>query len=250
MSETDPAAAVIFGATGAVGSELARRLVASGRSVLLCGRNTETLQTLANELDQPSAVVDGHDSASIEAAFAAADKQFPGYSAVANCIGSVLLKPAHSTSDAEWQEVINTNLFSSFAIVRSAVKRLRKTGGAIALVSSAAADVGMANHEAIAAAKAGVAGLARATAATYASKGVRCNVVAPGLVRSEMTRRIWGNPQALAISEKMHARQQIGEPSSIAGALAWLLDPQQQWVTGSVFSIDGGLANVLPQPRG
>lgn len=247
-AENGPRGYLVFGATGAVGSELSRRLVAGNQKVLLAGRSAEKLQTLANELQQPFAVVTADDSASIDAAFETAGSEFGGLTGVANCIGSVLLKPAHSTSDADWQDVLTTNLFSSFAIVRSAAKRLRKQGGAVVLVSSAAADVGMANHEAIAAAKAGVVGLMRSAAATYASKGVRFNAIAPGLVRSEMTKRIWGNEQALAISERMHPQHRIGQPAQIASGIHWLLQPEQHWITGTVINIDGGLANLLPQP--
>lgn len=112
------------------------------------------------------------------------------------------------------------------------------------LVSSAAARIGFANHEAIAAAKAGVIGLTLSAAATYASRGLRFNAVAPGLVRTPMTERITANESAAEASIAMHALGRLGEPADVAGLIAWLLDPRNSWITGQVFGVDGGLASL------
>ena len=162
---------------------------------------------------------------------------------LANCIGSILLKPAHLTSEEEWDAVVATNLKSAYAAVRAAA-RLMTTGGSVVLVSSAAARLGLANHEAIAAAKAGVIGLTLSAAATYAPKGIRVNAVAPGLVRTPLTARITDNEAALKASTAMHALGRVGEPEDVASAIAWLLDPAQSWVTGQVIGVDGGLATL------
>jgi NAD(P)-dependent dehydrogenase (short-subunit alcohol dehydrogenase family) len=111
-------------------------------------------------------------------------------------------------------------------------------------MSSAAARTGLPNHEAIAAAKAGVIGLARSAAATYASRGLRFNVVAPGLVRSEMSARITATPQGEEASRSMHPLGRLGEAGDIAPVVAWLLGDASSWVTGEVFGADGGLASV------
>ena len=136
---------------------------------------------------------------------------------------ALLLKADHLTSFEEWNAVITANLTSAFAVVSSAAKTMRPRGGSIVLVSSAAARIGLANHEAIAAAKAGVIGLTLSAAATYASKGIRVNAVAPGLVRTPMTERIWGNPKSAGASESMHALGRLGEPADVASCITWLL---------------------------
>jgi NAD(P)-dependent dehydrogenase (short-subunit alcohol dehydrogenase family) len=122
-----------------------------------------------------------------------------------------------------------------------------KSGGSIVLVSSAAASSGMTNHEAIAAAKAGVEGLTRSAAASYAARNIRVNAVAPGLVRSGLTEPVFSNPLALKASEAMHALPRLGEPDDVAAAITWLLE--SEWVTGQVVGVDGGLARVRPRAK-
>jgi 3-oxoacyl-[acyl-carrier protein] reductase len=126
---------------------------------------------------------------------------------------------------------------------------MRKSGGSIVLVSSAAAQIGLANHEAIAAAKAGIIGLMLSAAATYSNRGIRVNAVAPGLVKSQMTRKMWDTEQAAVASCQMHALGRLGEPEDVARAIAWLLDPLTSWVTGQTLGVDGGLGSVLTRTK-
>jgi NAD(P)-dependent dehydrogenase (short-subunit alcohol dehydrogenase family) len=178
---------------------------------------------------------------------ALARERFGRLDGAANCVGSVLLKPAHLTRDDEFAAVLATNLWSAFHLVRAATKAM-DGGGSIVLVSSAAARTGLPNHEAIAAAKAGVEGLALSAAATYAPRRIRVNCVAPGLVRSQLTARITGSEPALKASLAMHALGRIGEPDDVASAMAWLLDPATSWVTGQVLGVDGGLGALKGRP--
>jgi len=110
-------------------------------------------------------------------------------------------------------------------------------------MGSAAGRIGLPNHEAIAAAKAGVEGLVRSAAATYAPR-MTVNAVAPGLVDTPLAARITANPAARAASEKKHALGRLGHPEEIAGAIAWLLGPDAGWMTGETLAIDGGLSRV------
>ena len=235
----------ILGATGTIGTALAKRLVRQGRSLLLVGRDAGKLATLSQEIDQPFESVNFSESHDLEKALKRASELHGDYDALVNCIGSVLLKPAHSTSDDEFRRVMETNLFTAFATVRAGATLLRERGGSIVLFASAAAEIGIPNHEAIAAAKAGVIGLARSAAATYAGQNIRVNVVSPGLVRTEMTRRIWENPASASASTQMHALRRLGEPEHVASLAAWLLDAENDWMTGQVIGIDGGLGHVL-----
>ena len=238
---------VIFGVTGTIGSVLARRLVRNGQQVLLAGRNEEKLRSLSTELGQPFVAVDMTNTQALEETLRVAADAHGGFHAFVNCIGSLLLKPAHTTTDDEFRHVVETNLFTAFATVRIGAKLLRANGGSIVLFASAAAEIGIPNHEAIAAAKAGVIGLARSAAATYAANNIRVNVVSPGLIRTDLTRRIWENSASATASAQMHSLGRLGEPEQVASLVTWLLDAENDWITGQVIGIDGGLGHVLPR---
>lgn len=234
---------VLFGASGGIGQAAARRLAARGDRVVLVGRDRSRLRDLAEELGAPVQVADGCDPDGALAGLEAISSQHGPIHGVVNLIGSILLKPAHRTSSAEWDEVVRTNLGSAFAVVRAAATTMRK-GGSVVLLSTAAARIGLANHEAIAAAKAGVIGLARSAAASYASRGLRVNVVAPGLVKTGLSAPIIGSEASRKASEAMHPLGRLGEPEAVASAIVWLLGAEQDWVTGQVLGVDGGLGTV------
>ena len=242
-TETKPQTIVIIGATSGIGSALVKMLAAERKQLLLVGRTQSTLAPLAEEVDASHFVADATNFAAVEDCLKHAEEQFGGIDGVVNCVGSVLLKPAHLTSEQEWHDTISINLSSAFATVRAAAKTM-KQGGSVVLMSSAAARIGLANHEAIAAAKAGVIGLAQSAAASYAARGLRFNVVAPGLVKTRMTESIWSKARSAETSTAMHALGRLGEPDDIASLIAWLLDQKNSWITGEVISVDGGLSRV------
>ncbi len=235
---------LVLGASGGIGAATCRQLVGGGARVMMAGRNTDTLGSLATELGAEYQAVDATDIQAVAELVESTRERLDGLDGVANCVGSLVLKPAHVTTPEEWHDTVATNLTSAFAVVRAAAKAMISSGGSIVLVSTAAAAVGLANHEAIAAAKGGVEGLALSAAATYASKGVRVNVVAPGLTETPMTRRITANEKSAETSRRMHALGRLGQPEDVARAIAFLLDPESSWITGQVLGVDGGLARV------
>ena len=236
---------VILGATGGIGSSVARALAGGGSTTALAARGIDRLEALASELGTSSfQALDATDAVSVEEFVKHTAADHGHVDGIVNCVGSILLKAAHLTSPDEWRATLSANLDSAFAAVRAGARTMRKGGGSIVLMASAAARVGLPNHEAIAAAKAGVIGLGRSAAATYAASGIRVNVVAPGLVDTPLAAGITGNELMLKASAAMHPLGRIGQPEEIASVVTWLLTPQSSWVTGQVIGIDGGLSTI------
>lgn len=239
---------IILGATGGIGSELCRRLSQSGANLVLAARDETKLKKLAEDLEADHYALDATKSDDVDALFADAAEEHGPISGAANCVGSFLIKPAHLTSDAEFAHTIAQNLTTAFNVVRAAARHM-SDGGSVVLLSSVAARVGLSNHEAIAAAKAGVAGLALSAAASYAGRGLRFNVVAPGLVETPMTANVTRSATARQASLDLHPLGRLGKPEDIASIIAFLLDPANGWISGQTFGVDGGLSALRSLPR-
>lgn len=222
---------LVIAASSAIGQAVTQALLTQGDTVFTTARDESKIK--------PDAVLDAADFKAVEDVF----RQAGDIQGVVNCSGSLLLKAAHMTSQEQYQSVINASLTTAFATVRAAGLTM-KQGGSVVLISSAAATVGLANHEAIAAAKSALIGLARSAAATYANTNLRFNVVAPGLVASPLTAGLLNNELALNASKAMHPLGRVGRPDDIARAILFLMDPQNNWITGQVLGVDGGLGSV------
>jgi NAD(P)-dependent dehydrogenase (short-subunit alcohol dehydrogenase family) len=235
---------VVLGGTGGIGSVLCRRLARRGAKIAVAARNPQRVRELAAELGGLPIPLDATCPGAVERCLVQVAEHFGRVDGVANLVGTIVLKPAHLTCDDEWTQTIATNLTTAFATVRAAARAMTRTGGSVVLMSSAAARLGLANHDAIAAAKAGVVGLTLSAAASYAARGIRVNCVAPGLVRTPLTARLTESEASLKASTALHPLGRIGEPEEVASAIEWLLDGEQAWVTGQVLGVDGGLATV------
>jgi NAD(P)-dependent dehydrogenase (short-subunit alcohol dehydrogenase family) len=227
---------LVFAASSGIGQAVVQQLKQEKNEVLTTARTADKIT--------PDFTVDASDFDAVEHVF----ESVGPIDGVVNCAGSLLLRPAHLTTAGQFDEVIVASLKTAFAVVRAAGKYMRG-GGSVVLVSSAAAMAGYANHEAIASAKAGIIGLVRSAAATYASQNLRFNAVAPGLIETPLTQQLTTNPAARKISEAMHALGRIGSPEDIARAICFLLDTRNSFITGQVIAVDGGLSMVHPKVR-
>jgi NAD(P)-dependent dehydrogenase (short-subunit alcohol dehydrogenase family) len=247
----DQPVALIAGVTGGIGSDVARRLARSGWQVAGYARGADKLTALQTELPALHTVVaDATQPAEVEVAVKSTIERFGRLDAYVHAVGSILLKPAHLTSLDDWQRVIDLNLNSAFYGLKAAVLPMQaQGGGSIVLISSVAAQAGLPNHEAIAAAKGGVNGLVLAAAASYANKNVRVNAVAPGLVDTPMVAALLGSEQARQMSEKMHPLGKVGRAANVGSLIAWLVSADADWVTGQIWSVDGGMAHLRPKPK-
>lgn len=172
-------------------------------------------------------------------------------SGLITCAGSILIAPLHLTKEAQYRECMRSNIDSAFfslgAYVGALVKA-KQTGAAV-LVSTVAARIGIANHEAVAASKGAVEGLVRSAAATYSAKGIRINAIAPGLMKGPSTRRFFANE---SMDKQMAAQYPLGRYGKLedaADAASWLLSSDAQWITGQILSVDGGFTAVRPMIR-
>jgi NAD(P)-dependent dehydrogenase (short-subunit alcohol dehydrogenase family) len=227
---------LVIAASSSIGQSVVNSLMSQGDTVFTTARDNSRIE--------PNALLDATDFDAVSEVF----KQAGSIDGVVNCAGSLLLKSAHTTSQEQYQAAIDSSLTTSFATVRAAGMHM-KGGGSVVLISSAAALVGLANHEAIAAAKAGVIGLAQSAASTYANLDLRFNVVAPGMTDTHLTQQIIANDLAFKASKAMHALDRIGSPEDIARAIIFLLDPKNNWITGQVLAVDGGLSRVRPKMK-
>lgn len=251
MNYSDNQRLCIAGITGGIGGALARLAHAEGWQVIGLARQPAKAEVLQQELPGLRVLpFEATDPSSFDTALTAASAELGGLDGYAHCVGSIYLRAAHQTSVEDWHKVLELNLHSAFYALRTLAPLMRKQrAGSLVFCSSVAAVRGLGNHEAIAAAKAGLSGLVRAAAATYASAGLRLNAVAPGLVDTPAAQALLGNEQARKISASMHPLGRVGSPDDIARLLLFLLRSENSWITGETFSVDGGMASLTLKPR-
>jgi NAD(P)-dependent dehydrogenase (short-subunit alcohol dehydrogenase family) len=242
---------IIGGISGGIGSALAKQLSDDGHQIVGFARDTQRLNALSKQL--PAAALYPCDCTAPDALntlFAEIGAQHPLIDAYVHAIGSILIKPAHLTSDADWLNTLHTNLSSAFYALRVATKHMSGQGhGSCLFFSSVAAQIGIANHEAIAAAKGGIEAMVRSAAATYASRGLRINAIAPSLTDTPLAQAMTQNPKMLEASKHMHPLGDISQATEIASLAQWMLSDAARLMTGQVIPLDGGLSTIVPKPK-
>jgi NAD(P)-dependent dehydrogenase (short-subunit alcohol dehydrogenase family) len=237
---------LVTGARGGIGRALVAQLRRDGHRVAAVGRDAATLAEIPADAHIAADTTMPEGAA---AAIAACREQLGAVpTGLAHCVGSTLIAPLHRTTAAQYREVMRVNLDSAVFMLQAWIEaqRVSGQGGSAVLCASVVSRIGVANHEAIAAAKGGLEALARSAAATYAPLGLRVNVVAPGMTDTPMTA---GMLRLDAMREGAGRQYPLGgvqQPGEVADAMAWLLSGAASRITGQVIAVDGGFTTVRP----
>jgi NAD(P)-dependent dehydrogenase (short-subunit alcohol dehydrogenase family) len=243
----DGRTALVTGASRGIGRLAALTMAAAGASVVLVARSAEDLEEVAaaaKEAGAPDALVavtDVLDEAAVEATFAGALEATGRLDVVVNVAGGQgFTAPVADTRSDGWDKVLALNLRSVFVGCRAALGRL-PAGGSIVNVASVAGFTATPGLAAYGTAKAGVIALTRTLAVEAAPLGVRVNCLAPGWVRTELTRRMWSDPET---SRALVAQVPLGrwaDVEELSGPLLLLASDAGSYITGATLVVDGGL---------
>ncbi|WP_349368654.1 3-oxoacyl-[acyl-carrier-protein] reductase [Salinarimonas sp.] len=235
--------ALVTGATGGLGGDIARALHARGATVTLSGTRRPALDALAGELGERVHVEVANlaDKESVEALVPAAEAAMGGLDILVNNAGITKDNLFMRLKDEDWDTVIAVNLTAAFRLSRAAVKgMMRRRFGRIVNISSVVGATGNAGQGNYAASKAGLVGMSKALAAEVASRGVTVNAVAPGFIESPMTEAL-NEKQRAAILDSVPAGR-LGTGSDIGAAVVYLASDEAGYVTGATLHVNGGMA--------
>jgi 3-oxoacyl-[acyl-carrier protein] reductase len=246
MSEGSAPVAVITGGTRGIGLAVAQRLAADGYDLLLTYRG----DAAAAEAAQADLGSTGRRVEVLAADVATADGAGMAIEAAMQRLGrlDVLVNNAGITrdtllmrmDDADWDEVLNTNLKGTFLTCKAAIRpMLRQRSGRIVNVSSVVGQVGNAGQANYAAAKAGLIGFTKSLAKEVGSRGITVNAIAPGFIETRMTAGLPDETKKTILERTPLGR--FGSPEDVAGAVAFLVGPDAAFITGHVLTVDGGL---------
>jgi 3-oxoacyl-[acyl-carrier protein] reductase len=235
--------ALVTGASGGIGAEIARALHGQGASIALSGTREDALEALAAELGERAHVCPADLSAPEAAAalIAAAEAALGKVDILVNNAGLTKDGLALRMSDADWAKVLDVDLAAPFRLSRAALKfMLRRKAGRIINIGSVVGSTGNPGQANYAAAKAGLIGLTKALAQEVASRGITVNLVAPGFIATPMTDALT-DAQRAGLADKIPLGR-LGLPADVAAAVVYLASEEAAWMTGATLHINGGMA--------
>jgi 3-oxoacyl-[acyl-carrier protein] reductase len=237
--------ALVTGASGGLGSAIARALHRQGAIVTLSGTRKEALQTLAAELKERVYVVpcDLADTASVERLVPEAEAAMGGIDVLINNAGLTRDGIAMRMKDADWDDVLAVNLTATVRLARAALKpMLKRRYGRIINIASVVGVTGNQGQANYAASKAGMIGMSKSLAREVAARNVTVNCVAPGFIESPMTDVLTDAQKGAILSTVPTGR--LGSAAEIAGAVVYLASSEAAYVTGETLHVNGGMAMI------
>lgn len=237
--------ALITGASGGIGAEIARALHVQGADVVLHGTRQAKLEELAVSLGSRAHVVTANlsDKADVEGLFAKASEFTGAVNILVNNAGITRDNLAMRMKDEEWDDVISINMTATMLLCRSALRSMMKARwGRIISVSSIVGVTGNAGQTNYAASKAGMIGYSKSLAAEVASRGITVNVVAPGFIETPMTDVLSDDQKANLLGNVPAGR--LGQGAEIAAAVSYLASEEAGYTTGATLHVNGGMAMI------
>ena len=240
--------ALVTGAGRGIGKAIAETLARNGVTVICVSKSAESCGSAAAAITQAGGkaralAVDVSDAAAIAKAAEALLAEIPIIDILVNNAGITRDGLLFRMSDADWNDVLSTNLTSCFHWTKHLARPMtRARWGRIVNITSVSGIMGNAGQANYSAAKAGMIGLTKSLAREFASRSVTVNAVAPGFIKTDMTTEFVNKPELAAKILEVVPLKRFGEASDIANICAYLCSEEAGYVTGQVFTVDGGMA--------
>ena len=243
---SDGKVAIVTGGTRGIGGAITAMLARSGARVAAgYSRGKESAEKLQSELQSQGSIVSVHqgrvdDPADCERVVREVLERYGRIDWLVNNAGITVDKTVRKMTHDDWHNVLNVNLFGAFAMTKAVLEHMISQGsGRIINISSVIGETGNVGQANYAASKAGLFGLTKSLALEMATKGITVNCVAPGFISTEMVAAI---PEAALakVVEKIPQRR-LGKPEEVARVVKFLLDDESSYITGAVYTVNGGL---------
>lgn len=248
MNRLSGKVALITGGNAGIGESVAKLFAEEGAAVAVTGRRQAELDRVVREI-----VAKGGNALAVSGsvtdeahARAAAERTVASFGKIDVLVNNAGVgdfgKRLHEMDDTVWAHVLDVNLTGLFRMTRAVIPQmLKQTGGSIVNISSIASLVGIPLLSAYAASKGAIDALTRSIAIDYASDGIRCNVVNPGLIDTPMAAPLMANSEQLGSILSHYPIRRAGKPEEVASMVLYLASDESAWVTGGTFRIDGGM---------
>ena len=225
---------VIVGASKGIGYALAHSLLEAGHSVTGLSRSQSDLAGSVNYIHHAYDAVE--------------DSTFPNIDGVVDgvvyCPGSINLKPFHRLAEKDFLSDFNINLLGAVKTIQALLPNLKESADpSIVLFSTVAVQTGMGFHASVSSAKGAVEGLTRSLAAEFAPK-IRVNCIAPSLTDTPLAERLLNSPEKREAAAARNPLNKVGTANEVAGLAEFLLTGNSTWITGQIFSVDGGMGSL------